>query len=270
MELHGQWFSDLHINRKVVSDISDPNFVYPPNKTTTLKSGPQPKITAECPHRSVMAVGRATYRMVEKQTLHRGNWKTNHIHVHCSNILEYYYYRDGTYMYIHTCTFVHHNHRSFPTASNDAMYTYTYNDQMYTCWDMQNFLTGACTCRHGGNLRALSETTDMDSYSETVHQLPLSSAALTAVATLHLQPVHCDISVPSPAQSTLPFYWRLCTFIHSQWLLTVIQLEATRGHRRRVHVVRSLLNYSGLRYHGYVHHLLVLHSNTKIIHVYIT
>ena len=159
--------------------------------------------------------------MVEKQTLHRGNWKTNHIHVHYSNILEYNYYRDGTYMYIHTCTFVHHNHRSFPTASNDAMYTYTYNDQMYTCWDMQNFLTGACTCRHGGNLRALSETTDMDSYSETVHQLPLSSAALTAVATLHLQPVHCDISVPSPAQSTLPFYWRLCTFIHSQWLLTV-------------------------------------------------
>ena len=177
-------------------------------------------------------------------------------------------YRDGTYMYIHTCTFVHHNHRSFPTASND---TYTYNDQMYmyTCWDMQNFLTGACTCRHGGNLRALSETTDMDSYSETVHQLPLSSAALTAVATLHLQPVHCDISVPSPAQSTLPFYWRLCTFIHSQWLLTVVQLEATRGHSRHVHVVRPLLNYSGLRYHGYVHHLLVLHSNTKIIHVYI-
>ena len=170
--------------------------------------------------------------------------------------------------YIHTCTFVHHNHRSLPTASNDAMYTYTYNDQMYTCWDMQNFLTGACTCRHGGNLRALSETTDMDSYSETVHQLPLSSAALTAVATLHLQPVHCDISVPSPAQSTLHFYWRLCTFIHSQWLLTVVQLEATRGHSRHVHVVRSLLNYSGLRYHGYVHHLLVLHSNTKIIHVY--
>ena len=132
--------------------------------------------------------------------------------------LEYNYYRDGTYMYIHACTFVHHNHRSFPTASNDAMYTYTYNDQMYTCWDMQNFLTGACTCRHGGNLRALSETTDMDSYSETVHQMPLSSAALTAVATLHLQPVHCDISVPSPAQSTLPFYWRL--HIHPQSVAT--------------------------------------------------
>ena len=45
---------------------------------------------------------------------------------------------------------------------------------MYTCWDMQYFLTGACTCRHVGNLRALSETTDMDSYSETVHQLPPS------------------------------------------------------------------------------------------------
>ena len=89
MELHGQWFSDLHINRKVVSDISDPNvndaawMVFnPPNKTTTLKSGPQPKITAECPYRSVMAVGRAICRMVEKQTLHRGNWKTNHIHVY--------------------------------------------------------------------------------------------------------------------------------------------------------------------------------------------
>ena len=143
MELHGQWFSDLHINRKVVSDICDSAKLRPPNKTTTLKSGPQPKITEECPHRSVMAVGRATCRMVEKQTLHRGNLKTNHIHVHCSNILEYNYYRDGTYMYIHTCTFVHHNHRSFPTASNDTMYTYTYNDQMYTCWDMQNFLTGA-------------------------------------------------------------------------------------------------------------------------------
>ena len=98
--------------------------------------------------------------------------------------------------------------------------------------------------RHGGNLRVLSETTDMDSYSETVHELPLSSAALTAVAILHLQPVHCDISVPSPAQSTLPFYWRLFTFIHSQWLLTVVQLEATRGHSRHVHVVRSLLNYA--------------------------
>ena len=162
--------------------------------------------------------------------------------------------RTCTYIHVH---FVHHNHRSFPTASNDAMYTYTYNDQMYTCWDMQNFLTGACTCRHGGNLRALSETTDMDSYSETVHQLPLSSAALTAVATLHLQPVHCDISVPSPAQSTLPFYWRLCTFIHSQWLLTVIQLEATRGHSRHVHVVRPLLNYSAfsLRYHQTYSHV---------------
>ena len=81
MELHGQWFSHLHINRKVVSDISDPLMMVllPPNKTTTLKSGPQPKITAECPHRSVMAMGRATCRMVEKQTLHRGNWKTNHI-----------------------------------------------------------------------------------------------------------------------------------------------------------------------------------------------
>ena len=89
MELHGQWFSDLHINRKVVSDISDPpkGALLPPNKTTTLKSGPQPKITAECPNRTVMAVGRATCRMVEKQTLHRGNWKKNHIHVHCSNIL---------------------------------------------------------------------------------------------------------------------------------------------------------------------------------------
>ena len=137
MELHGQWFSDLHINRKVVSEMFDAALMVfnPPNKTTTLKSGPQPKITAECPHRLVMAVGRATCRMVEKQTLHRGNWKTNHIHVHYSNILEYNYYRDGMYMYmhIHTCTFVHHNHRSFPTASNDAMYTYTYNDQMYTC-----------------------------------------------------------------------------------------------------------------------------------------
>ena len=133
MELHGQWFSDLHINRKVVSDIGDASkgSLLPPNKTTTLKSGPQPKITAECPYRLVMAVGRATCRMVEKQTLHRGNWKTNHIHVYYSNI------------------------------------------------------------------------------------------------------------------------------------------EATRGHSRHVHVVRSLLNYSGLRYHGYVHHLLVLHSNTKIIHVYI-
>ena len=122
MELHGQWFSDLHINRKVVSDICDPTNPYidffPPNKTTTLKSGPQPKITAECPHRPVMAVGRATCRMVEKQTLHRGNWKIKHIHdiVHYSNILEYNYYRDGTYMYIHTCTFVHHNHRSFLTG----------------------------------------------------------------------------------------------------------------------------------------------------------
>ena len=82
MELHGQWFSDLHINRKVVSDITDPpkGSLLPPNKTTTLKSGPQPKFTAECPHRPVISVGRATCRMVEKQTLHRGNWKTNHIH----------------------------------------------------------------------------------------------------------------------------------------------------------------------------------------------
>ena len=83
MELHGQWFSDLHINRKVVSDICDPaKIFFPPNKTTTLKSGPQPKITAECPHRSMMAVGRATCscKMVEKQILHRGNGKTNHIH----------------------------------------------------------------------------------------------------------------------------------------------------------------------------------------------
>ena len=111
-------------------------------------------------------------------------------------------------------------------------------------------------CAPRGKIRMACETTP-------------SSAALTAVATLHLQPVHCDISVPSPAQSTLPFYWRLCTFIHSQWLLTVVQLEATRGDSRHVHVVRSLLNYSGLHYHGYVHHSLVLHSNTKIIYVYI-
>ena len=163
----------------------------------------------------------------------------------------------------------------FPQPRNDAMYTYTYNDQMYIymymciCWDIQNFLTGACTCRHGGNLRALRKTTDMDSYSETVHQLPLSSAALTAVATLHLQPVHCDISVPSPAQSILRFYWRLCTFIHSQWLLTIVQLEATRGHSR--HVVRSLLNYSGLRYHMYITYLYYIPQKNYICihHVHI-
>ena len=75
MELHDQWFSDLHINRKVVSDVTDAALMvlHPPNKTTTLKSGPQPKTTAECPYRSVVSVGRATCRMVEKQTLHRGN-----------------------------------------------------------------------------------------------------------------------------------------------------------------------------------------------------
>ena len=103
MELYGQWFSVLHINRKVISDIGDTNLLRPPNKTTTLKSGPQPKIRAEYPHRSVMAVGRATCRMVEKQTLHRGNWKTNHIHVYYRNtcMFEYNYYRNGTYMYIH-------------------------------------------------------------------------------------------------------------------------------------------------------------------------
>ena len=86
MELYGQWFSHLHINRKVVSDISDPLSLHPPNKTTTLKSCPQPKITAECPYRTVMAVGRATYRMVERQTLHRGNWKTNHIYMYITAI----------------------------------------------------------------------------------------------------------------------------------------------------------------------------------------
>ena len=144
------------------------------------------------------------------------------------------------YMYIHYSKMVH-----FPQPEMTlCTHTHTMIRCTYTCWDMQNFLTGACTCRHGGNLRALSETTDIDSYSETVHQLPLSSAALTAVATPHLQTVHCDISVPSPAQSTLLFYWRLCTFIHSQWLLTVVQLEATRGHSRHVHVVRWLLGYA--------------------------
>ena len=102
MELHGQWFSDLHINRKVVSDIGDLAISFPPNKTTTLKSGLQPKITAECPYRPVMAVGRATCRMVEKQTLHRGNWKKN-IYMYITAI----YLNITITEMVRTCTYIH-------------------------------------------------------------------------------------------------------------------------------------------------------------------
>ena len=143
MELHGQWFSDLHINRKVVSDIGDASkgSLLPPNKTTTLKSGPQPKITAECPHRLAMAVGRATCRMVEKQTLHRGNWKTNYIHVHYSNTLEYNYYRDGTYMYMYIhvhlyITIIDH----FPQP---AMTLCTHTHTMIRCIHVETCITSS-------------------------------------------------------------------------------------------------------------------------------
>ena len=45
--------SDLHNNSNVVSEITcvAPLESSPPNKTMTLKLGPEPNITAECPHR---------------------------------------------------------------------------------------------------------------------------------------------------------------------------------------------------------------------------
>ena len=54
---------DLLINSNVVSEIKRLDD-HPPNKTMTLKSGPVPNITAECPHRWVMAVGRVACRMM--------------------------------------------------------------------------------------------------------------------------------------------------------------------------------------------------------------
>ena len=61
--------SHSHNNSSVVSDISDPLYtvVVPPYKTTTLKSGPVPNTTAECPYRPVMLVGRDTCRKMGKQ-----------------------------------------------------------------------------------------------------------------------------------------------------------------------------------------------------------
>ena len=42
---------DLLINCNVVSEITRFDDDTPPNNTMTLKSGPAPNITAECPHR---------------------------------------------------------------------------------------------------------------------------------------------------------------------------------------------------------------------------
>ena len=57
--------SHSHNNSSVVSGIKPS--LYPPNKTTTLKSGPVPNTTAECPSRPVMLVGRDTCRKMGKQ-----------------------------------------------------------------------------------------------------------------------------------------------------------------------------------------------------------
>ena len=52
----------LHRKSNTVSDITclaNPDLL-PPNKTTTLKSGPEPNATAECLHRQVTLVGMIT------------------------------------------------------------------------------------------------------------------------------------------------------------------------------------------------------------------
>ena len=47
---------DLHNSSNVVSDIVRP-LLNPPKNMTSLKSGPVPNWTAECPYRPVISVG---------------------------------------------------------------------------------------------------------------------------------------------------------------------------------------------------------------------
>ena len=58
---------DLHNSSNVVSDIVQPwPVLSPPKNMTSLKSGPVPNWTAECPHSSVIPVGSDSCNEKEK------------------------------------------------------------------------------------------------------------------------------------------------------------------------------------------------------------